>query len=277
MPSDTKSVMGSEYDPKLTVNEVQKTISVLGVKKANTKVWQLFVLGVLAGLYISFGGHGALVALDQGMGKIVAGAVFSVGLVLVIIAGAELFTGNVAMIVGTITRLYSLKKMFRNWVVVYIGNFVGSYLFALLLSTANIYGTPEAINTLGQTAIKVAEAKMALPFWPAFIRAVFCNMLVVLAIIITYFAKDVVSKIFCCILPIMIFVASGFEHCVANMYLIPAGFFAKGIPMSEHYVMFSNIIPVTLGNIVGGMFIVLIHPNRIRQIMMLFGKSEKDL
>jgi formate/nitrite transporter len=258
------------YDPKLTPKEVQAAISHLGIKKANTRGWQLFLLGMLAGLYISIGGHCFLVALEQGMGKIVGGAVFSVGLVLVVIAGAELFTGNVAMIVGTISRLYSFRKMLRNWVIVYAGNLVASYLCAALVFAAGLVGLPDSPTALGTLSITVAETKMSLGFTQAFIRGIFCNMLVILAIIMAYFSKDIISKIFCCILPIMAFVASGYEHCVANMYLIPLGFFAKGLPVAEHGKMFVNILPVTLGNIVGGILIMVIHPNRIRQIVTLF-------
>ncbi|MHC4784003.1 MAG: formate/nitrite transporter family protein, partial [Planctomycetota bacterium] len=117
------------YDPKLTNKELSETISALGMKKANTHPWQLFLLGILAGLYISFGGHLFLVALTEDMGKVMAGAVFSVGLVLVLIAGAELFTGNIIMLVGTITHLIPFKLMLRNWITVYLGNFAGAFGF----------------------------------------------------------------------------------------------------------------------------------------------------
>ncbi|MEK6794299.1 MAG: formate/nitrite transporter family protein [Spirochaetota bacterium] len=262
------------YDPKHTVKEVQATISNLGIKKANTRAWQLFLLAILAGLYIGVGSHLFLVAMEQGMGRMIAGAVFGVGLVLVVIAGAELFTGNVTMVVGTITRLYSIRKMLFNWLIVYIGNFIASYLFALLVFNSGVFGTPDNPSSMGLMAIKVAEAKLSLTFSQAFIRGVICNILVILGIILSFFAKDIISKIFCCILPIMAFVSSGFDHCVANMYLIPAGLFSKGVPFSEQAIMFKNLIPVTLGNIVGGIFILVIHPNRIRQIVTLFRKAK---
>jgi len=128
---------------------------------------------------------------------------------------------------------------------------------------------------MGQMAVKVADYKNALPFGEAFIRGVFCNMLVILAIIMSYFSKDVISKIVCVILPIMLFVASGFEHCIANMYLIPAGLFAKGLGFTGQMAMFHNVLPVTLGNIAGGLFIMLIHPNRLRQIAILLAGKGK--
>ncbi|MBU0478993.1 formate/nitrite transporter family protein [bacterium] len=258
------------YDPKLSPKELQTQISYLGIKKANTKIWQLFLLGILAGLYISIGGHAFLVALEQGMGKIIAGAVFSVGLVLVVIAGAELFTGNIMMIVGAISTFFPIRKMLKNWTVVYLGNFVGAFLFAFLIFKSGLLGTHLDINKLGQLAIKISADKLNLSFTECFIRGIFCNMLVILAIIMAYFSKDIISKIFCCILPIMVFVASGFEHCVANMYLIPIGLFVKGVPFYKQYIIFQNLIPVTLGNIAGGLFILVIHPNRIRQLIALF-------
>ena len=267
---DIKSPMQySTYDPKLSHEELGKAISSLGIKKANTKIWQLFLLGVLAGLYISFGGHLFLVALAENLGKVAGGIVFSIGLVLVIVAGAELFTGNIVMIVGTLGGFFSVHRMVRNWSTVYVGNFVGAFVFAVLIWKSGLLGTESGLNHIGNIARTVAEKKLALTFNECFIRGIFCNMLVILAVIMATMSKDVISKIFCCILPIMAFVACGFEHCVANMYLIPIGLLAKGIPVWQHVMVFKNILPVTVGNIVGGIFILLIHPNRIRQLVSL--------
>ena len=263
------------YEPALSTPELLKKISALGIKKANTQMWQLFFLGILAGLYIGLGGHTFLIALQQGMGKIVGGAVFSVGLILVVIAGAELFTGNIIMIVSTVLSLYSVTKILKNWVSVYLGNFAGSFLLAFFIWKSGLLGSLEMVNELGKLAITVSQAKIALPFGEAFIRGVFCNMLVILAIIMATIAKDVISKIFCIILPIMVFVASGFEHCVANMYLIPLGQFASGASGTQFLPMFHNLIPVTLGNIVGGMLILVAHPNRIRQFIYIVNNKSK--
>jgi formate/nitrite transporter len=263
------------YEPALSTSELSKRISALGIKKANTQMWQLFILGILAGLYIGFGGHIFLIALQQGMGKIVGGAVFSVGLILVVIAGAELFTGNILMIVSTVLSLYSVAKILKNWVSVYVGNFAGSFLLAFFIWKSGLLGSLDAVNELGKLAITVSQAKIALPFGEAFIRGVFCNMLVILAIIMATIAKDVISKIFCIFFPIMVFVASGFEHCVANMYLIPLGQFAGGVSGTQFLSMFNNLIPVTLGNIVGGMLILVAHPNRIRQFMFITKNKNK--
>lgn len=257
------------YDPQLTLKEFAQTISALGMKKANTQVWQLFLLAVLAGLYISFGAHLFLVALEQGAGKVVAGAVFSVGLVLVVVAGAELFTGNIIMVVGALTSLFPLHKVVRNWVAVYAGNLTGAYLFALLIWHAGLLGQADSLNSLGMVAVKTAEAKLALTFTEAMIRGILCNMLVLLAIIMATLCKDVISKIVCCLLPVMTFVASGFEHCVANMYLIPVALLAQETPLPDQSAMFANILPVTLGNLIGGLAILIGHPNRIRQLLYL--------
>jgi len=263
------------YDPKLNYSELTKLISNLGIKKANIKIWQLLILGVLAGLYISIGGHLFLVTLEQGMGKVIGGAVFSVGLVLVVIAGAELFTGNIIMVIGSMSRLYSIWKLLKNWVIVYIGNFIGAVLYAVLVYESGLFGSFNNMNSLGSLAANIAEYKLSIPFVEAMIRGFFCNILVILAIIMAFIAKDLISKIFCCILPIMAFVACGFEHCVANMFLIPIGLLAETGSFSVLYKMFINILPVTIGNILGGIFILAIHPNRIRQIQFLFGKRSK--
>ena len=262
------------YEPKLSPKEVHIRMTQAGVSKAYLKVWQLFFFSLLAGIYISIGGHIFLVALEQGMGKIVGGAVFSLGLILVVIAEAELFTGNIVMMVGLLSSLYHFKKVLKNLLTVYYGNLVGSLAFALLIFQTGLFGTESQVSTLGQVAIKVADYKLALSFMECFIRGIFCNMLVLLAIIMSIFAKDIISKIFCCLLPVMVFVASGFEHCIANMYLIPIGLLTKGVPLLKQYIIFKNIIPVTLGNIVGGMFIIFIHPARIKKIMNRLSKIQ---
>ncbi len=267
MESEKKVEHG--YTPMLSGKEMAQTISLLGVKKANTKSWQLMLLGILAGVYIGIGSHLFLVAMQAGMGRVVSGAVFGVGLVLVVVAGAELFTGNILMVVGTLTRKFSLVSMLRNWVAVYIGNMAGALLLVVLVWHSGLLFHAGSPTEVGAYAAKVAEAKLQLTFGEAFFRGILCNMLVVLAVIMAILSKDIISKIACCILPIMAFVASGFEHCVANMYLIPAGLAVKGGPLMDQLIMFRNIIPVTLGNIVGGICILMLHPNRIRQLLVL--------
>jgi formate transporter len=269
---DTKS---SSYEPALTIDELNKKVSALGIKKANTNAWQLVILGILAGVYIGFGGHIFLVALEQGMGRIIGGAVFSVGLVLVVIAGAELFTGNIIMVVSTVLSLNSVSMTLKNWVSVYLGNFIGSVFLAYLVWSSGLLGSLDHLNSVGQLAVKVSQSKLALPFMEAFIRGILCNVLVILAIITATIAKDIISKIVCCLLPVMVFVASGFEHCIANMYLIPLGQLAQGVTGPGLLNMFHNVIPVTLGNIVGGVLILAIHPNRIRQFVFIVKNKDK--
>ncbi len=266
--------MSQSYNPVLSPREASQTISALGIRKANTRSWQLLLLGVLAGVYIGIGSHLFLVAMQAGMGRLVGGAAFGVGLVLVVVAGAELFTGNIIMVIGTLTRKFTIGRMVRSWLAVYIGNAVGALLFVALMWHAGLLAQHGTATAVGQYAGEVATAKLQLTFTEAFIRGILCNMLVVLAIIMAILSKDIISKIACCILPIMAFVASGFEHSIANMYLIPAGLLAQGGGWSTLGASLQNIIPVTLGNIVGGLAILLLHPNRIRQFILLTtGKS----
>ena len=225
-------------------------------------------------MYISIGGHLFLVALAEGGGKILGGVIFSAGLILVVIAGAELFTGNVIMLVGSVSRLYSFRKLIRNWIFVYAGNFIGAVVYTYLVYRAGFFGVPSGgfsgiaeMNGLGELAAAVAVKKISLSFGTAFLRGVFCNMLVILAVILSAMAKDITSKMLCCMVPVMAFVAIGFEHCVANMFLIPIGLLVNGVDFPGQFSMFVNILPVTLGNIVGGILILFIHPNRIRQIV----------
>lgn len=212
---------------------------------------------MLAGLYIGFGGQFFLVALASGMGKVVGGFMFSVGVILVVIAGAELFTGNVTSIIGVLAGVIPKRRMMKNWVAVYIGNFIGSILFAWFMSQSGLFGQAGALNDLGILSVKVAESKLTIPFFQAVIRGIFCNILVILAIIMAVMAKDIVSKILSIVFPIACFVACGFEHCVANMYLIPVGLLVKGMPLSHTWVMFGNLIPVTIGNLIGGIAILI--------------------
>jgi formate/nitrite transporter len=260
---------GRMYEPALSGKQVTHAISLLGIKKANTEPWQLLLLGVLAGVYISVGAHLFLVAMQAGMGRIIGGAVFSVGLVLVVVAGAELFTGNILMVVGALTGRIPFRKMLLNWALVYAGNLAGALLLVFLVSASGLLYRHGAPTELGAYAATIAETKLKLSFSEAFCRGILCNMLVVLALIMAILSKDIISKIACCILPIMAFVASGYEHCVANMYLIPAGMVAQHATFTHQMAIVRNLVPVTLGNIVGGICILMLHPNRIRQFLVL--------
>ena len=266
--------MNQTYTPILSPKDTSAAIRTIGQKKATTDVWQLTLLGILAGLYIGFGGQLFLVAIATGIGKVAGAMLFSVGLILVVVAGAELFTGNITILLGVLHKQVSGTDMFKNWSTVYIANFIGSVVFAWLIFQSGLLGSVGELNALGALAAKVASAKVKLTFVQAFIRGVFCNILVVLAVIMAIMAKDGVSKIFCIIFPIGCFVACGFEHCVANMYLITLGFLAKGASMAEMATMFTNLIPVSLGNIVGGIFIVTVHPTRIQKMTEKLRKEQ---
>ncbi len=258
-----------KYDPKLSEKEFSKVISNIGVKKANTHIWQLFLLGVLSGIYVSFGGQLFLNAMANGMGNMVGGLFFSIGLVLVHIAGAEMFTGNIIMLVGTITGLFKVKRLFRNWVTVYSANLTGGILMAILIWKAGLLGEFGHLNGVGKAASTLAASKLSLSFGQCILRGILCNMLVILALIMATMARDIISKVICVVLPITTFVACGFEHSIANMFFLPLGLLADGVPLLKQWVIFSNLIPVTIGNLIGGMAIILIHPNRIKQIKLL--------
>lgn len=241
-----------------------------GCGKAKLTALQQLVLGILAGAFIAVGGVVSSVVshsiTNVGVSKFVGGAVFPVGLILVVICGAELFTGNCLMVVPLADGKINIKEMLKNWVVVYIGNFIGSILIAFLVFQAGVF----TLNSgkLGGVVIKVASTKGNLSFGTAFASAIMCNFLVCLAVWGASAAKDVISKVIIIWFPIMTFVTCGFEHCVANMYFLTAGIFAKSNPafvkasgispdkMIDVPHMIQNLIPATLGNIVGGSILV---------------------
>lgn len=243
-----------------------------GIKKANLSALNQFILGILAGAFIAFGAQASNMAThtiaDVATAKLIGGLIFPAGLILVLMAGAELFTGNNLMILALCERKITLIQLLRSWVVVYAGNLVGSVLIAILISWSGQLNYTGGL--LGAVTIKAAAGKVALPFFPAVVLGVLCNWLVCLAVWTSFGAKDGISKAVCVFFPIWTFVASGFEHSVANMYYIAAGIFAKCNPSyvakaieagaSQSVIdalnwssMFTgNLIPVTLGNIIGG-------------------------
>jgi len=257
--------------------ELAKTFIGISKAKANNSTSKLIVLGILAGVFIGFAAHlattvatGWTIGGDPalfGLKKFFIGAVFSVGLMLVIIPGSELFTGNNLMTIGLMNKDITLKQMLRNWGLVYFGNFVGSILLAWIIAAMS--GLTSA--AVGGTAINIAYAKVtagadAHNVW-YFFRAIGCNWLVCLAVMMAISAKDIGGKVWAIFFPIMAFVTSGFEHIIANMYFIPAGIFSKAFPgavaasgksaaqlanLNWGTMITQNFITVTLGNIVGG-------------------------
>ncbi|WP_099188454.1 formate/nitrite transporter family protein [Tepidibacter mesophilus] len=240
----------------LTPKEVAQATIKSGIAKANLKSSNMLILGILSGIFISFGAYGDIIimqtlkSIDVGLMKFFGALVFPVGLMLVVMCGAELFTGNCLMTLAMMDKKITLKQVLKNWGIVYIGNFIGSIFLVLVLLKANLFS--ESATTL---SINIAKAKMSLSFEVLFLRAILCNIIVVLAVWMATAAQDVVSKIFACWFPIMLFVLSGYEHSIANMFFIPMGK-ALGLSVSWVDIFTVNLIPVTLGNIVGGGLIV---------------------
>jgi formate/nitrite transporter len=260
--------------------EMSRAISDIGEKKANETIFELFIFGILAGIYISFGAAVATAVLsggtlDAGMAKFLAGSVFSVGLMLVLILGSELFTGNILMTIGLIYQKYSWGKVIRNWLVVYFGNLLGAIIIAWLVSNSGLLGRLGNLTPSGAVAVKLVETKLGLNFTEALCRGILCNMLVCLAVIMCIASKTIEGKILGIYFPIMTFVASGYEHSVANMYFLPVGLMAKGEFVTKFFTIFNNLIPVTIGNIIGGLLIVLLHPKVEARIARILIKKSK--
>jgi formate/nitrite transporter len=256
----------------MSPKEIAEAFDGVSVGKGRNTTANLIILGIFAGIFIAFGGFASQTishsVTNTGLAKFASGAVFPVGLILVVVAGAELFTGNNLMIVGVLDNKITFGEMLRNWVIVYLANLVGSIILAFLVNASGLLSLSG--GGLGATVIKAAVAKASLPFSQALVRGIMCNILVVLAVWMAIGSKDVISKIFACWFPVMLFVMSGFEHSIANMYFIPAGIFASSNPayleagnISADAIanlnmggFFANIIPVTLGNIIGGAIVV---------------------
>ena len=258
--------------------EMSRAISDIGEKKVNETIFELFIFGVLAGIYIAFGAAAATAvssggALDSGLTKFLAGSVFSVGLILVLILGSELFTGNILMTIGLIYQKYSFGRVLRNWLVVYFGNLLGSLIIACLVFNSGLLAHLGSLTSIGTVAVKIVETKLQLSFTEALCRGILCNMLVCLAVIMCIASRTIGGKILGIYFPIMAFVASGYEHSVANMYFLPAGLMAKGEFSSGFPAIFNNLIPVTIGNIIGGLLIVLLHPKVEERIVRLLIKK----
>ncbi len=253
--------------------EMAERMENVGVKKAKLDFWSMFALAVLAGAFIGLGAEFfTLVITDSGLGfgmnKLVGGLVFSLGLILVVIAGAELFTGNNLIVMAWVSGKLTLGQVMRNWVIVYFGNLVGSLGTVLLMYLTRQWTF--ASYHVGAMALNIANAKVNLPFSVALARGILCNVLVCLAVWLCTSGRSVVDKILAILFPITAFVASGFEHSIANMYFIPMGLLLKGSPevvaaagktlvdlANLNLVGFlRNLVAVTTGNIFGGGFMV---------------------
>jgi formate/nitrite transporter len=270
-----ESIMKSWQFPVPTLEDkapgtIAETVAqTVGVAKATSPWLTVFVLGILAGSYIAFGGLlSTTVTFDAaakwgiGFTKILGGAAFSVGLMLVVIAGAELFTGNNLMISSVMIKQITFSTMVKRWGIVFLANFIGSMIIVLVFYFSGLWKTGD--GALGVAAVKVAYNKVALSFSEALWRGIGCNWLVCLAVWMALAARQVIGKIFAIFFPIMAFVAIGFEHSVANMYFIPTGILLmngagfSSVPgvdpnlLSWINFLWRNLLPVTLGNIIGG-------------------------
>jgi len=253
--------------------EIAETLCEIGQVKTEISFDRIFILAMLAGVYIGFGAQlattvslGLSSKVGIGFSRFLQGAAFSVGLILVVISRAELFTGNNLMILSLYDGKIKLKKLLRNWVSVYSGNFVGSVLLVSIIFGGGLYAIGG--NALGVRALEIANSKVNLTFVQALCRGIACNWLVCLAVLMATSAYDTTGKIFSCFFPITTFVACGFEHSIANMYFVPMGLFLKGVDsvvsqsgvdltnLSWQSFIFRNLIPVTIGNIIGGAFFV---------------------
>jgi formate transporter FocA len=250
----------------------------IGVKKAAMDSTRMFILAVLAGAFIALGAvfsntvsAGAIGTLPYGIIRLLAGLVFSLGLILVVIGGAELFTGNNLIVMAWANRRISTVMVLRNWVFVYLGNFVGAIATAglMYLSGQFTFGG----GAVGIAALSTAHVKAGLGFWQAVVLGILCNGLVCLAVWLSYSGRTTADKILAIVPPITAFVAAGFEHSVANMYFIPMGLFIKsgaserfwsGIgktagdypDLTWQHFFINNLLPVTVGNIIGGAVLV---------------------
>jgi formate/nitrite transporter len=252
------------YSPK----QIAARIEELGTVKSQGDPLRVFALAVLAGAFIALGAmFYTLVTYDAtgfpaGVIRLLGGLVFSLGLILVIVAGAELFTGNNLIVMAYVDGKVSLSQLLRNWLIVFTGNFLGALGIVFLVSVSGHWHIGS--DALAHKALLIANAKVNLTWLEAFSRGVLCNILVCLAVWLCFAGRTVVDKILAILFPVSAFVAMGFEHCVANMFFIPAGLIIKqmeGMEVSSALnldnlttIQFitSNLIPVTLGNIIGG-------------------------
>lgn len=245
-------------------------------QKTSYPLAKLILLGIFAGMFIAIGASSSSAAVygiaNTGVAKTLAGCIFPVGLIMVIIAGGDLFTGDCLIFLGVLNKKAKMISMIKVLIVVFLSNLIGSLIIVFLVNQAGQLDYGSA--ALGGAAIKTAYGKLNLSFFKAFTSAIMCNILVCLAVLLAAAASDVNGKIWACFFPILAFVIGGYEHCVANMYYIPAGLLAKtsdtyynaaieaGLTaeqigsMSISGMFINNLIPVTLGNMVGGMIFV---------------------
>jgi formate transporter len=276
MNEPPKKAPGADKIDALLPADMARACEAAGVAKAERDALTLAVLGLLAGAFIAFGAIFMTVVLTGagelawGVARLLAGFVFSLGLILVIVGGAELFTGDSLMIVAYASRRITLARLLRAWSFVYLGNILGALGTAALVFLAEHHGF--AGGAVGRTALAIASAKAALPTMQLFFLAVLCNVLVCLAVWMSFGARSATDKVMVIVPPIAAFVAAGFEHSIANLYLLPYGLAIKAWAGPEFWAaigqsaaaypeltasgMVHNILVATVGNLVGGSLIV---------------------
>ena len=244
------------FSPK----EIAERVETVGVAKARLPLLSTVVLGVMAGAFVGFGAMGfALVTSDPSYsfatGRLLGGLVFSLGLILVVVAGAELFTGNNLLVMARADGKISTRELLRNWAVVCASNLVG----AAGLATLVFLSRHADAGAVAERYLAIAAKKCSMPFWTAFVNGILCNVLVCLAVWMAFAGRSVVDKVVAIVFPVTVFVAAGFEHSVANMYFIPLGLWleADGATGAAADAVtwggfVGNLVPVILGNLVGG-------------------------
>lgn len=254
----------------LLPREMAAAAARVGTEKARFDPLRLLVLAVLAGAFIGFGGMSATIAasgaVSGGVARLVMGVAFSLGLILVVVGGAELFTGDNLMVMAWASRKIRTWELLRAWGIVYVGNLIGAMATALLVFLSGLH--LQGHGAVGLVALATIEAKASLPFWPALVKGILANVLVCLAVWLSYGARSTIDKIFAVVPPVAVFVAAGFEHSVANMYLIPYGLLIRDWLGPEFWhattqdwpmlstvgwdLLWRNLLPVTIGNLIGG-------------------------
>ncbi len=252
--------------------EMARRAEHIGVRKAEADTFATFALAVLAGAFIALGAvFATTVATGNQIGfgaeRLLTGFVFCLGLILVVVGGAELFTGNNLIVMAWASRRVTTPLLLRNWVIVYIGNFIGSIGTVAFVFLSRQYSF--AGGAVGETALAIAAGKVSLDFFQAVVLGILCNMLVCLAVWLSFSARSTFGKIMAIIFPITAFVAAGFEHSVANMYFLPIGLAIKAFDptfaassgldlaaLTPASALVANLLPVTIGNIIGGSIFV---------------------
>ena len=276
--------------PILLPQQIVSSNMAAGKAKTRLSLFRMILLGILAGMFIACGASASSVAMhavsNVGLARLTAGCIFPIGLMMIVFVGGELFTGDCLMVMGCLQGKYTILSMVKVLVVVFFSNFIGAGVLAAMVSASGQFDYTGGM--LGAFTIKVAMGKVGLSFGTAFISGILCNIFVCIAVLMAVASKDISGKVWAIFFPIMAFVVSGYEHCVANMYYIPAGILAAA---NEKYaqaameaygytaaqleslnlgsMFLNNLLPVTLGNIVGGMVFVglplyLIHSAKIR-------------